>query len=153
MNPIFISPTNNTFTFLMLHKSEHDLQLTSLTERRPACSSASASLGCMSFRAQKQRKGQSHICTTCFWLDCWKLSWNTAAIVRIRNTPIKDVWQVKLQQTFSQGHKRQQAGVEEEQKQQTSAHGEAVRHRTVLEAHTGHKIELCAQKLKSTGYQ
>lgn len=138
----------------MLHKSESDLQLTSLTERRPAYSSASASLGCMSFRAQKQRKGQSHICTAFFLTRLLKtLSWNTAATVRIRNTPIKDVWQVKLQQTFSQGHKRQQASVEEEQKQQPSAHGEAVRHRTVLEAHTGHKIEFCAQNLKSTGYQ
>lgn len=81
MNTIFISITNNTFTFLMLHKSESDLQLTSLPERRPACSSANASLGCMSFRAQKQRKRQhkclSHICMVYFWLDCWKLRHGT----------------------------------------------------------------------------
>lgn len=73
--------------------------------------------------------------------------------IRRRNTLIKDVWQVELQQTFSQGHKRQQASVEEEQKQQPSAHGEAVWHGAVLKAHTGHRIESCAWILKSIGYQ
>lgn len=41
--------------------------------------------------------------------------------------------EVKLQQTLSQGCKRQEAGVEEEQKYQPSAHGEAVRHGAVLQ--------------------
>lgn len=59
----------------------------------------------------------------------------------MRNALVEDVWQVKLQQTFSQGHKRQQAGVEEEQEQQPSAHGEAVRHGAVLQANTGHRTE------------
>lgn len=72
--------------------------------------------------------------------------------VRMRNTPVEDVWQVKLQQTFSQGHKRQQAGVEEEQKQQPSAHGEAVRHGAVLQENTGHRIKCCAGNLESIGY-
>lgn len=61
--------------------------------------------------------------------------------VRIRKAPVEDVWQVKLQQTFSQGHKRQQARVEEEQKQQPSAHGEAVGHGAVLQASTEHRTE------------
>lgn len=51
----------------------------------------------------------------------------------VRNAPVKDVGQVKLQQTLSQGCKRQEAGVEEEQKYQPSAHGEAVRHGAVLQ--------------------
>lgn len=72
MNTIFISTTINTFTFLMLHKSESDLQLTSLTERWPVCSSANVSLGCMSFGAQKQRKRRhkrlSHTCMAGSWL-------------------------------------------------------------------------------------
>lgn len=44
--------------------------------------------------------------------------------------------QVKLQQTLSQGCKGQEAGVEEEQKYQPPAHGEAVRHGAVLQEKT-----------------
>lgn len=48
-------------------------------------------------------------------------------------TPVNDAYQVELQQTLFQGHKGQQAGVEEKQKQQASAQSETKWHGAVLQ--------------------
>lgn len=137
----FLDLPQQWYLHLLCYTDQSDLPLTSSRERRLACSSANARLGCRSFRAQKQRKRRhrrpSHACTGCVWAVWF---WRRLCPVRISNAPVEDVWQVKLQQTFSQGHKRQQAGVEEEQKQQPAAHGEAVGHAAVLHKYSTHKI-------------
>lgn len=48
-------------------------------------------------------------------------------------TPVDDTRQVELQQALSQRHEGQQAGVEEEQEQQSPLHSEHVRHGAVLQ--------------------
>lgn len=135
------------------HKSEIDLhqsRLTSPKERRPAGSSANASLGCTSFSAHKERRDSTNACDTFVSrvLDC---TVKTPLYVGIRNTPVEDVRQVKLQHTLSQGYKRQQAGVEDEQKYQPSAHGEAVWHGAVLQGNTRQRA--CFQMAKTSKNQ
>lgn len=70
--------------------------------------------------------------------------------MRVRNAPVEDVRQVKLQQALSQGHKGQQASVEEKEEQQPSAHGEAVRHGAVLQGDTGQLPGKGKQNLHNT---
>lgn len=48
-------------------------------------------------------------------------------------TPVDDTRQVELQQALSQRHEGQQAGVEEEQEQQSPLHSEHVRHGAILQ--------------------
>lgn len=57
----------------------------------------------------------------------------TSSSCLLTATPVNDAYQVELQQTLIQGHKGQQASVEEKQKQQASIQSETEWHGAVLQ--------------------
>lgn len=57
----------------------------------------------------------------------------TSSSCLLTATPVNDAYQVELQQTLLQGHKGQQASVEEKQKQQASIQSETKWHGAVLQ--------------------